>query len=216
MSLCVIYQSHLKIFRCAFYAISAYFLTVPESYRMDHLKAISAIEDANLDPYMNLKSHLPDGRSILTYIRPGTGRILNVIQNLPWNFSDEGYLPLTKAQVFTSEDEKLSISIFVYGNEVESNSKLRSADDGEHILEYAKKIQEGHFSTDRLEPSSCELFHQDKLRAYFQKCPKTYVSRSEPRRFLKQRLLYEEVSGTECMAVSFEVRIEPSSFLVFQ
>jgi hypothetical protein len=171
---------------------------------MDHLKAISAIEDANLDPYMNLKSHLPDGRFMLTYIRPGTGRILNVIQNLPRSFSG-GYLPLTKAQVFTSEDEKLSISIFVYGNEVESNSKL-PLDDGAHIIDYAKKIQDGQFSADRLVPSSCDLFNLDELRIYFKKCPKTYIVRSEPRRFLKQRLLYEEVSGTECMAVSFEVR----------
>ena len=39
-----------------------YFRQVPESFRLDHIKAISAIKDANMDMHMNLKTHLPDGR----------------------------------------------------------------------------------------------------------------------------------------------------------
>ena len=41
-----------------------YFRQVPESFRLDHIKAISAIKDANMDFHMNLKTHLPDGRQV--------------------------------------------------------------------------------------------------------------------------------------------------------
>ena len=44
-----------------------YFRQVPESFRLDHIKAISAIKDANMDMHMNLKTHLPDGRQVRTY-----------------------------------------------------------------------------------------------------------------------------------------------------
>lgn len=43
-----------------------YFRQVPESFRLDHIKAISAIKDANMDMHMNLKTHLPDGRQVNT------------------------------------------------------------------------------------------------------------------------------------------------------
>ena len=41
-----------------------YFRQVPESFRLDHIKAISAIKDANMDMHMNLKTHLPNGRQV--------------------------------------------------------------------------------------------------------------------------------------------------------
>ena len=45
-----------------------YFRQVPESFRLDHIKAISAIKDANMDMHMNLKTHLPDGRQVRMFI----------------------------------------------------------------------------------------------------------------------------------------------------
>lgn len=50
----------------------AYFDQVPERFRMDHIKAIAALKDANMDLYLNLKAQLPDGRQVLTFIRPRT------------------------------------------------------------------------------------------------------------------------------------------------
>lgn len=41
-----------------------YFRQVPESIRLDHIKAISAIKDANMDMHMNSKTHLPDVRQV--------------------------------------------------------------------------------------------------------------------------------------------------------
>ena len=65
--------------------------------------------------YLNLQSHLPDGRQVLTFIRPGTdtGTLLKMIKELPWNQNSEQYLPLTRVQVFSAEDESMSLNMFV-------------------------------------------------------------------------------------------------------
>ena len=215
------------------------------------MKAVSAIQDANMDLHLNLKTHLPDGRLILTYIRPGkadqtaarkgaTGRILNLVKDLPWNHNASDYLPLSRVQVFNSEDDSMSISIFVFGEEggsanasegvvssSNSSSPLLSSPSsssssletiGSSILDYAHHLQSGDFAknvddngddgdnhADDRTPLPNHIFEKEELLAYFEKCPETYIVRSDPRRFLKQRELYEEVTGTECMAVSVEV-----------
>jgi hypothetical protein len=72
-------------------------------------------------------------------------------------------------------------------------------------LDYAQDIQNGVFANDERVPASSPFFEKDNLIEYFKKCPENYIVRSDPRRFLKQRCLYENVTGTECMAVSVEV-----------
>jgi glutamate dehydrogenase len=57
---------------------------------------------------------------------------------------------------------------------------------------------------DGVEPLSLDLFSRESLKEYFAKCEPSYIMRSEPRRFLQQRILYNQVSGTECMAVSID------------
>lgn len=62
--------------------------------------------------HMNLKTHLPNGHLVLTYIRPGkdAGRLLNLVKDLPWNFDSEEYLPLSRVQVFTSKVSRRNLS----------------------------------------------------------------------------------------------------------
>ncbi len=158
---------------------------------------------------MNLETKLPDDRLVLTYIRPGknAGRLLNLVEQLPWNFNTDNYLPLSRAQVFTSEDGELSISMFVFGEETSGDLLLDFDKSGGRILDYAQDIQNGNFATDARVPDPSPIFEKSNLIEYFKKCPENYVVRSDPRRFLKQRCLYERVSGTECMAISVEVSI---------
>ena len=182
---------------------------------MDHIKALSAIQDANLDLHMNLKTHLPDGRLILTYIRPGkeNGRLLSLTQDLPWTHDDpEEYLLLSRAQVFTSKDDLLSLSMFVYG-EAEEATPDSVEDIGTRIMEYAQNLQDGYFLDDESACRPSKLFERESLLEYLNKCNETYVIRSNPRRFLKQRELYEKVSGTESMAVYIEVSFIPFFFI---
>ena len=188
---------------------SSYFRSVPEDFRTDHIKALSAIKDANLDLHLNLKSHLPDGQLVLTYIRPGkeAGRILNLVKDLPWKFDSEEYLPLTRVQVFTTNDESMSLSMFVYGRDTRIPSSFDAERVGKKIMDYSKQLQNGDNN----------IFEESELIEYMQKCDESYVFHSSPRRFLKQRELYQMVSGTECMAVSIEVSLSVSYFpTIFQ
>jgi hypothetical protein len=158
--------------------------------------------------HLNLKSHLPDGQLILTYIRPGkeAGRLLNLVKDLPWNFDSKEYLPLSRVQVFTSKDETMTLSMFVFGGKSIMSTGHNDVENlGGRILNYAKGLQNGDYDTDEDVPPPSPLFEEEALVEYFQKCDETYIMRSSPRRFLKQRELYEKVTGTECMAVSIEV-----------
>jgi len=174
---------------------------------MDHIKAISAIKDANMDLHMNLQTELPDGRKVLTFLRPGTqpGRLLELVEHLPWNQNSKEYLPLSRVQVFGAQDGSLSLSVFVYGEEKTGDIDVKIT--GARILEYAKALQSGEYSDDERNPEPSELFERDKLIDYLKQCSETYITRSDPRRFLKQRLLFEGVSGSEGMAVSVEESI---------
>jgi len=166
---------------------SCYFRQVPEDFRMDHIKAISAIRDANVDLHMNLKTKLPDGRVVLTYIRPGRkeGRVLSLVKYLPWKFDSHGYLPLSGVHLFNADDESMSLSMFVYGEETSNSFSVEKA--GAHIMEYTEQIKNED--------------ENDSLITYFQKCKESYLIHSNPKRFIDQKQLFEAVSGSENMEV---------------
>ncbi len=189
----------------------SYFRQVPEEFRMDHLKAISAV-------HLNLQSHLPDGRAVLTRIRPGTkpGTLLNMVKELPGTTAEfDEYIPLSRVQVFSTKDDSMSLNIFVFGEE-----KLAPTDIDEkiQILEYAKEVQDGKYISDDRHPKPSPMFDRQNIVDYLHKCSETYVdalSRVDPRRFLKQMELYHVVSGSEGMAVSIEASDKsPSSYWI--
>ena len=182
----------------------AYFRQVPESFRLDHIKAVSAVRDANMDLYLNLQSHLPDGRLVLTFIRPGTqpGLLLQMVKDLPWNHFQGGdeYLPLTRVQVFSALDESMSLNLFVYGDEPNEPFDVTVA--GARILDYADAALTSD-APDEIPEDICE---REGLIEYMKKCSENYITRSDPRRYLQQRMLFERVSRTEGTAVHVEVR----------
>lgn len=170
---------------------------------MDHMKAIAAVKDANMDLYLNLKSHTQDGRTVLTFIRPGTapGTLLNMVQELPWKYSLEK--PLSRLHVFSTIDETMSLNMFVYGHRPvhDEDVDIDVASLAQPILDYAEGVQSGAFNDHELQPSP--LLERDSLMEYMSMCRPTYVQIGlmNPARFLVQRLLFAEVSGTEGVAV---------------
>jgi len=196
-----------------------YFRQVPESFRLDHIKAISAIKDANMDMHMNLKTHLPDGRQVLTFIRPGTmpGLLLNMIKELPYNQRSEAYMPLSRVQIYSAEDDSMSLNLFVYGEEAGQLSEADVTMTGSHILDYAEQLLNGTLPpTDeygRPNPKPNKIFSRERLIQHMEKCSESYIIRSDPRRFLVQFELFERVSGTESVSVSIEVRVTMHWFL---
>lgn len=185
---------------------ASYFRQVPKSFQQDHLRAISAVKDANMDMHLNLQSHLPDGRQVFTFIRPGTepGLLLSMIKELP--HAEEDDVPLSRIHVFSTRDETMSLNMFVYGHDDhgnESNVELVGAD----ILSYAQDLQLGRFEGEPEHPVPSSLFERPPLLEFMGKCNDTYIRGAEPRRFLKHMELVHEVAGTEGMAVHIEVSI---------
>lgn len=180
----------------------AYFRQVDEGSRMDHLRAVAAVRDANMDIHLNLKTKLSDGRRVFTYIRPTVrhGRLLNLLHELPWDHNNAGYLPLSRVQTFCAEDSSMSLNVFTYGYQKLEVIDVESC--GSHILDYAATVLDN--SDDSIVFHDRFLLERDSLLEYLHKCSDSYISRSDPRRFLQQRALYETVSGTEGVAVNIE------------
>ena len=187
----------------------SYFRQVPERFRNDHIKAIAAVKDANMDMYLNLKAHLADGRQVLTFIRPGTepGTLLRMVESLPWQHNQEDYMPLTRILVFSTKDQSMSLNMFVYGVKEEGKpGRFDELQTGASILDYAQKVQNGEVA--ELEPSP--LFERESMQSFLQVCSENYINAgsSDPRRFLRQRQLFDGVSGTE----GVRINIEPAGF----
>lgn len=184
---------------------ASYFRQVPESFRQDHLRAISAIKDANMDLHLNLKSRLPDGRQVYTFIRPGTepGLLLSMIKDLPHREEDD--VPLSRIHVFSTRDETMSLNMFVYGHDDDRGASSENVElAGADILSYAQDLQLGRFEAEPVHAKPNEIFERPKLLEFLNKCNETYIRGAEPRRFLKHVELFNTVSGTESMAVNLE------------
>ncbi|CAB9499861.1 Glutamate dehydrogenase 2 [Seminavis robusta] len=206
-----------------------YFRQVPEKFRVDHIKAIAAIKDAGMDHYLNLKSTTSDGTEVITMIRAGTqpGNLLSMVKELPHTIYSEDYKALTRAQVFCTADDSMSINVFVFGGgqKQDGEDAFDGSEDlerlGSRILAYAQTIQAasqeqlmpgvkslsslvspGDWSTNHPRPSP--LFERESLLDYFKRCNKSYIAKTDPRRFLRQRELFELVTGTEGTAVVVE------------
>jgi glutamate dehydrogenase len=187
---------------------ASYFRQVPEAFRMDHIKAISAIKDANMDLYLNLKSHTHDGRLIYTFIRPGTapGTLLSMVEELP--YYDENF-PLTRLHVFSTGDESMSLNMFVYGNKTNLSVRPIDSEAVKNILEVAGEVQAGKHTGAPYHLEPHKRFEKEALLQYLQKCSDNYlniISRF-PERFFRQCLMFDAVSGTE----GCEVHVEPAA-----
>lgn len=160
--------------------------------------------------HLNLKTYLKDGRLVLTYIRPGNkpGSLHRLLKDLLWNHNKDGYKPLSRVQIFSTKDESMTISIFIYGDE-NADVLEDPLTSGEHILNYAEQLRMGkshevYFSA--LNEDDKAFLQQENLNSYLKKCSGHYITKSIPRHFLRQMFLFKKVSGTEAMEVMIEVR----------
>ena len=85
---------------------------------------------------------------VLTFIRPGTmpGLLLSMIKELPFNQRSEEYMPLSRVQIYSAEDDSMSLNLFVYGEEAKQLTEADVTMTGEQINDYSVK-EHGTFHT---------------------------------------------------------------------
>lgn len=178
---------------------ASYFRQVNEVTRMDHLKALAALRGIQQNLSLTLASKLKDGQTEVTFIRPRTddNSLVSMLAGMP---AADGNL--SRVKVYTAADNTLALNIFTFGKE---SGKAASAADGARILEYANELKNGKHRGDPKAPAYDEAtMSQASLEQYLQHCEPSYVSSSNPRRFLIQRSLFEKIKGSEGAAVHHE------------
>ncbi len=82
--------------------------------------------------------HLVENRviQVLTFIRPGTmpGLLLSMIKELPYNQRSEEYMPLSRVQIYSAEDDSMSLNLFVYGEEAKQLTEADVTMTGKKLL----------------------------------------------------------------------------------
>ncbi len=75
---------------------------------------------------------------VLTFIRPGTmpGLLLSMIKELPYNQRSEEYMPLSRVQIYSAEDDSMSLNLFVYGEEAKQLTEADVTMTGEKVLSF--------------------------------------------------------------------------------
>lgn len=193
----------------------SYFQQIPPYLRRDHVKALAAVIDADMDIYLNLKGKTSDGRTVYTYIRPTTqpGTLLNMVEELPR--CDPSTPSLTRLHVFSAHDDSFSLNMFVYGDSMSQEDEERGREREptpyrDIILQFAKEVRQGDTLTKYpdLDPNEA-CFEETNLKAYLSKCRDNYLKIicEHPERCLRQRMLFESVSGTECCEARIELAV---------
>ncbi|KAL7551486.1 hypothetical protein ACHAWF_014676 [Thalassiosira exigua] len=138
------------------------------------------------------------------------GLLLQMIKELPFNQRSAEYMPLSRVQIYSAEDDSMSLNLFVYGEERKQLTEEDVTMTGSHILEYAQQLMAGTLPPEdeygRPNPKPNAIFARERLIEHMEKCSESYIVRSDPRRFLSQFELFEKVSGSDNISVSIEGR----------
>lgn len=196
----------------------SYFRQIPPYLRREHVKALAAIVDADMDLYLNLKSKTSDGRTVYTFIRPTTqpGTLLSMVEELPK--CSPGEPSLTRLHVFSAGDESFSLNMFVMGESKSQPHKDTAAPRPyrDTILQFASEVRDGKYLSEYpdLDPKEA-FFEESSLQSYLEKCRDNYLKIicDHPERFLRQRLLFESVSETEGCEAHIEEAVHETTGL---
>lgn len=192
----------------------SYFKQVPDDIRRQHLKAIAAIQDLNQKD-LTLKLFTPhaSGNGIeVTYITSGCGEGLLFSQIHGLEIPADHYL--TNVKVFSSLDEKVSLNIFTFGRQVNfATGTEASIPSIMKFIEEIKVTKHDDYMKNKLSlPSYSDIYSKSNMNEYFKVIPHSYLSSvRDYRRFLIVRSLYNEVKGTEDVAVHIDAFTDPAT-----
>jgi hypothetical protein len=178
---------------------------VPEDVRLQHVKAIQAIRDlGQSDLVLKIETKRDGGMSDTTYIQSGTGKGLLHAQINGLKVPDG--CSLSRVQVFSSLDGTLALNIFSFeGCQSTSlrSQKATTADAGA-VMQLIEEIKANKHVDNPGMPKYSALLDTPSMEDFLGRLTTTHVVRSDPRRLLIQRLLFDEVKGREGSAVHLE------------
>jgi glutamate dehydrogenase len=182
---------------------ASYFRQVPEALQKSHIKAAASMCDLKQnDLSLRIDEKVESGHEV-TVISTHTNPALLLSQlNSIVPPSDSN---LSKVRVYNSNDGELQLNMFSYTSMGEGQSKVTDAD-ASRILAFVGSMRDGSAYKAGVDvpPLVEEIHNKEYLQEYFKNCTSSYVRESNPRRFLIQMNMYNEVKSTEGTSVHIE------------
>lgn len=186
----------------------AYFRSIHEEDRLQHLNAITALVNAQ-QPEVMIRS--PD-EAVFSHFRSGAnfpGRLANVLDQLPQTVDGA---TLARVKIFTALDDSLGLDIFRFGQQEPFLNKTPEEQQArDSIQQFCAEIQAGKYKDNSCYPQPGKHFEPEAVDAFLNHSNTMYVQFSNPRRLAWQMELFERVRGTEGVTVQVEHKWETRS-----
>lgn len=104
---------------------------------------------------------------------------------------------LSRVHFIRSLDNEMSLNVFEYGTQIPfgAGNAAQEAKAKESLMTYCRELQSGKFEGDKMHPEPAEWFEPEAMASYLTQCGSAYVTRSNIRRFCRQRSLFQQVSA---------------------
>ncbi|KAG7399981.1 hypothetical protein PHYBOEH_007322 [Phytophthora boehmeriae] len=179
----------------------AYFRSIDEEDRLQHLNAITALVNAQ-QPEVMIRSL---DHAVFSHFRSGAnypGRLANVLHQLPTTVDGA---TLARVKIFTALDDSLGLDIFRFGQQEPFLNKTPEEQDARNnILKFCAEIQSGKYANDPSYPAPGKHFEPEAVDTFLSYSNTMYVQFSNPRRLAWQMNLFNKVRGTEGVTVQVE------------
>jgi glutamate dehydrogenase len=181
---------------------AAYFRSVPEDLRYQHVKAVTALRDLmQSDLSLKIESKLEDSLDV-TYISTQNkkGLLMSQIKTME---IPAGY-ELSKVNLFSSLDGDLTLNIFSFEESIKKLSQPHATvKQGERLFQFIEEVKAGKHSDDSfVPPYSDALFSEGAVADYLNRVLPSYVENTPPKALMQHQILFNKVRGSDSTAVS--------------
>jgi glutamate dehydrogenase len=187
---------------------NSYFNIISEESRMRHLRALTALRDAGAAPELMIHNK---GSEEVTFIQPKdpdatadkttASSLAKMLDELPPEAAQ-----LARVNLFSARDGTLNLNVFDYAQQEQfTGTSARELGSRENLRQYIEELKDGKYAgSGETHAEYADYMEMDRMDPYLLGCGKDYVDRSNVRRFMLQRELFEQVSGRDGVAVAME------------
>jgi len=102
---------------------------------------------------------------------------------------------LSRVHFIRSLDDQMSLNVFEYGAQTpfgQGDPKVEAKAKGA-LMDYCEELLQGKYKDSVMHAEPAEWLQPEQMEEYLGKCGSQYVTRSNLRRFCRQRALFEQV-----------------------